>query len=176
MAISSTFGNQQYPYAESNFTRPADTTAYASGDLVANDTTAGNVTPMTHVLPSDRGGHCHIRRVRLRKSGTSITNASFRIHFFTSVPAFSNGDNGAFAPNNPADYLGWLDVNSLTAFSNGAAGWVNATVSTECIVEFAVGATLYTAIEARGAYTPGSAEIFYVMPRLAFGNHESLRP
>jgi hypothetical protein len=29
--------------ASASFTRPADTTAYASGDLVANSTTAGSV-------------------------------------------------------------------------------------------------------------------------------------
>jgi hypothetical protein len=29
------------------FTRPSDTTAYASGDLVANSTTAGSVVPMS---------------------------------------------------------------------------------------------------------------------------------
>lgn len=32
-----------------SFTRPSDTTAYASGDLVANSTTAGSVTMQIRV-------------------------------------------------------------------------------------------------------------------------------
>ena len=56
--------------ATASFTRPADTTAYASGDLVANSTTAGSVIPMTFVIrPENRGSM--IRRARIKKSGTS---------------------------------------------------------------------------------------------------------
>jgi hypothetical protein len=33
-----------------SFTRPNNTTAYASGQLVANSTTAGSVAPMAFVL------------------------------------------------------------------------------------------------------------------------------
>ena len=36
-------------------TRPADTTAYASGDLVANSTTAGSVTPLTFNAGASQG-------------------------------------------------------------------------------------------------------------------------
>jgi hypothetical protein len=66
-----------------SFTRPADTTAYASGDLVANSTTAGSVAPLTFsnvVRVNGAGGL--VRRAKLRKTGTSTTNASFRIHFY----------------------------------------------------------------------------------------------
>ena len=33
-----------------SFTRPGDTTPYASGDLVANSTTAGSVVPLTFTI------------------------------------------------------------------------------------------------------------------------------
>jgi hypothetical protein len=74
------------------FTRPADTNVYASGDLVANSTTAGSVAPMAFTIGRDalgKGGM--VRRVRLRKSGTSITNASFRLHLYLQTAITARG-------------------------------------------------------------------------------------
>ena len=68
-----------------SFTRPNDTTAYASGDLVANSTTAGSVVPLQIDLGNVAAvGHgiTRITRARLTKSGTSPTNANFRIHLY----------------------------------------------------------------------------------------------
>jgi hypothetical protein len=173
MAISATFADMVPAVAaEVDFTRPADTTAYASGDLVANSATAGSVTPMQFILPSQRGGHIHLHRVRLRKSDASVTNASFRVHFFTSSPVFTNGDNGAFVADNPDDYLGSIDVSTALAFASDAAGWGGSLTDSVAIVgDFEAGATIYAAIEARGAYTPASAEVFTLQARIRFERH-----
>jgi hypothetical protein len=50
------------------FTRPSDTTAYASGDLVANSTTAGSVTPLTLTLANPAQVQTNVVRCRLSKS------------------------------------------------------------------------------------------------------------
>src|SRR5690349_6681850 len=100
------------------FTRPSDTTAYASGDLVANSTTAGSVTPISLTAKSGTAGYRAIKRVRLKKSGTSVTNASFRAHFYTASPVASNGDNAAWLTDNAANYLGSIDVSTDKAFSD----------------------------------------------------------
>lgn len=140
------------------FTRPADTTAYASADVVANSTTAGSVTPLTFVVgnPTNAGGK--IRRVRLSKSSTTTTNASFRLHLYSASPTLTNGDNGALSTNKAANYLGALDITVGTAFSDGAQGIGVPNTGSE--INFGGHATVYGILEARAAYGPASAEVF----------------
>ena len=144
-------------------TRPADTTAYAIGDLLANSTTAASVTALEFASAVQATGRCvRIDRVRLRKSGTSIANASFRLHIYSASPGTpANGDNGAFSTAG-ANYVGALDVTVDRAFTDGAAGAGLSLTSTPMLVEIAAGTTVFGLLEARGAYTPASAEVFTV--------------
>lgn len=148
-----------------NFTRPANTTAYTSGDLVANDTTAISVVPVA--LSVGRGGF-RITNVRLETSNTTTTNATFRIHFFESSPTVANGDNGALSIN-LADYVGYVDMPTLSAATNGkygvrhseeASAYMGGTASG--LYGYASSTYIYALVEARAAYTPASAEVFYV--------------
>lgn len=144
-------------HASANFTRPADTNVYASGDLVANNTTAGSVTPMSFTVGRGAlglGGM--IRRARMRKTGTGITNASFRLHLYSASPTVTNGDNGAWLSNQAANYIGAVDITVDKAFSDGAAGNGAPNVGSE--LNF-VSDTVFGLLEARGAYTPASAEV-----------------
>jgi hypothetical protein len=141
-----------------SFTRPSDTTAYASGDLVANSTTAGSVVPLTLLAASDVGGPRLLRRVRVRKSGTGVTNASFRLHLYSAVPVAANGDNSAWSTSAVASYLGAMDVTVDRAFTDGAAGIAVPLHGSEIAVNAQV--AVYALIEARAAYTPASGEIF----------------
>lgn len=154
----------------SSVTRPADTTAYASGDLAANSTTAASVTSMSFSIGTVNGGGFSVRRARIKKSGTSTTNASFRLHLFTVDPAslasgIANGDNGAFSTKGVSGYLGAFDVTVGQAFVDGAAG-IGAPISgagTEVNGECgSTSQTIYGLLEVRGAYTPASAEVFTV--------------
>jgi hypothetical protein len=142
-------------------TRPANTTAYASGDLVANSTTAGSVVLQTFpgVTLADNG-IVEIQGARLLKSGTGVTGASFAIHLFTAAPAsFSNGDNGAFlCPS--ANYVGVIDITVDRAFTNGAFGSGIPRRGTPALIRIPTGNALHYALEARGAYTPISDETF----------------
>jgi hypothetical protein len=149
-----------------SFTRPADTTAYVDGDLVANDTTAASVTAMSFtnfIDPNQRSG-C-VRRARIHKSGTGVTNSSFRLHLFTASPGVANGDNGAFVPS---VMTGWLGSIAVTVDEAGTAGSVGVGVPvTGAEINFQLAqpqtnVTLYGLLEAKGAYTPGNAEVFTV--------------
>lgn len=145
------------------FTRPADTTAYASGDLVANSTTAGSAVAMTLTPARVAAGSFMIRRLQLRKSGTGVTGASFRVHLFRAAPAtITNGDNGVFSVSGAADYIGAFDVTVDRAFTDGACGFGVPVVGPDMTVKLASGQTIRALIEARGAYTPISAEVFTV--------------
>jgi hypothetical protein len=139
-------------------TRPADTTAYASGDLVANSTTAGSVAYGALDVARKAAGSVQLIRLRLRKSNTSTTNASFRVHLYRSAPTFTNGDNGAWATNGIANYLGYFDITMDIALSDGAQGIYNFT--TFPTIKLASGTSISWALEARAAYTPANAETF----------------
>lgn len=145
-----------------SFSRPADTTAYASGDLVANSTTAGSVVPMTFSVGRVSGGAGMIRRVRLRKTGTSTTNAAFRLHLYRTSPTPSNGDNGAWLTNQAANYIAAIDITVGMAFTDGASGNGVPNVGSEINFKLASGTDIYGLLEARGAYTPASGETFTI--------------
>jgi len=149
-----------------SFSRPANTTAYASGDLVANSATAGSVTA-TQILGFGRGpgGSAILRRVGIMKSGTSTTNADFRVHFYkTSAITCANGDNGAFSTDNVANYLGYADVTVSTAFTDGSIGYGAPAVGSEFMfTPDAAGRSIYALVEARAAYTPASGETFTII-------------
>jgi hypothetical protein len=146
-----------------SFTRPADTTAYASGDLVANSTTAGSVSPLSLTVAPVNNGTGVIRRVWLQKSGTSLTNASFRVHLYAQSTAITcaNGDNSAWSTNSVAGYIGSYDVTMDRAFTDGAKGFGLPSIGQELFFAAPNGTRAILALlEARAAYTPASAEVF----------------
>lgn len=136
------------------FTRPANTTAYTANDLVANDATAGSVVAMTFKMTSGGGW---LRQIALHKTDVSVTNAAFRLWMFTAAPTMADGDNGAFAMSSPAftTLLGTIDVTVDQVFGD-AVGFARIDRG------LWVPDTFYGLLEARGAYTPASGEIFSV--------------
>lgn len=147
-------------------TRPADTTAYASGDLVANSTTAGSVVPIPFASAVFAGGEVtRIERVRIKTSSTSVTNAQFRVHLYNASPVPVNGDNGAWSTP-VGSYIGAFDVTVDRAFSDGAEGAGVPLVGNAITFMIPTGTTLYALIEARAAYTPTSAGTFTVLLEL----------
>lgn len=150
------------PY--SSFTRPANTTAYAQNDIVADNTTAASITPLSWGVGAV-GAAGIIRGVRLYKSGTTVTNGSFRIFLFTATPGTpTNGDNGAFGVASAADYLDLVAVDlSSGALAGGTTGASKR--SAAVAIPFRLPSTadkLYGLIDVQAAYTPASGETFRV--------------
>jgi hypothetical protein len=145
-----------------SLTRPNDTTAYAAGDLVANATTAGAVVPLRIDLGNIAAvghGMTRITRARLTKSGTSPTNANFRVHLYEAAPVPQNGDNGAWSTDHAASWLGNIDVASMLAFTDGCTGTGSAPAGAEMFLRLASG-SIFALIEAKAAYTPLANETF----------------
>lgn len=142
----------------SSFTRPADTTAYASGDIVANSTTAGSVAPMVFDVGTSQGV---VRAAGFKTSNTALASGStFRLHMWSQAPTVAGGDNAAvFAVGaglaTSAGYLGYIDVSVDTYFSDASFGRAAAMAD----IHFDLGGStlLYGLFEARGAISPGSA-------------------
>lgn len=156
-----------------SLTRPADTTPYAAGDLIANSTTAGAVVPLELIGAARAAGEAiRVERVRLRKSGPGLTNAAFRVHLFRKTPVVSVGDNGVFNASNVLalsdieGHVGAVDVSMDVAAAIGARGvGVPATgTGMTCEAAGAVGheTSLWALIEARGGYVPLSGEVFHL--------------
>ena len=144
------------------FTRPNDTTAYASGDLVANSTTAGSVVPLAFPIWRTGQGQTIIQRMRIAKSSTTTSAAAFRLHLYEQTPIPTNGDNGVWASDKAASYLGNIDIAAFFAFTDGAAAFGSAPAGSELRLRLSSGTTLYGLMEARAGYTPAANEIFTV--------------
>lgn len=139
------------------FTRPADTTAYADGDLVANSTTNTEVVPLVFNVPNRRS--CLIRGAFLTKSDqTDVANATFTLHLFRSSPTVANGDNGALSTN-IADKIGTVNIGQMVAYTDDA---YKMTYGGNLYVDSGVSRIIYGLLEADGVYVPASGETFTV--------------
>lgn len=160
---------------EASFTRPADTTAYAANDLVANDVDAADVRPLTFSTGALGRGRGTIKRVRLHKTdGSDVANANFTLHLFTpasaaedTYPAVTNGDNGAFAIDTAAHYLGSVAVDLSSGAVVGTAGAAKfAAPSPEIHFDLtkinSMERRLFGYLVAGAAYSPASGEVFSV--------------
>lgn len=138
-----------------SFSRPANTTAYADTDLVANNATAGSVVPLT--FNTGRGG-IRIKGAHITKTDeTDVTNADFSLHLFGSSPTVANGDNGTLSYDY-SDKFGDIDFGTMVAATDVA--WA---ISTGLDLNFyTAGGNIYGLIEANGAYGPASGETFSV--------------
>lgn len=166
-ATDETLGLTVTQAASSTITRPADTTAYASGDLVANSTTAGSVTNLQFTtLARISGGSGVIVGAQIQKSTNTTTNAAFRLHLFNTAPTYTSaGDNSAMTTVVVASakgYLGYIDVSAMVGFSDVAWGSGAPDNSRGGIPYVATAQIIYGLLEARGAYTPGNAEVFTI--------------
>jgi hypothetical protein len=148
-----------------SFVRPANTTAYANGQLVANSVTAGSVTPLPLAVGRLNGGTAVVKRGRLTKSGTTVTYATFRAHFFKAAPTPSNGDGAAFLTSGALNWIGSMtfDMTAASAmvFTDGAKVIGVPDVGSQIILDTgSASQDIYALIEVLAAYVPANAETF----------------
>lgn len=143
-------------------TRPADITAYADKDLVANSVTAGSVTPFVFSnVARGQGYRSRILRAGLLVSQALLANGTFRLHLFSSLPTVTNGDNGALdIASNLASWLGYQEiVLSVIGTGQGAFGWGAGQLGSSGEINYQSGTaytTLWGLLEAKAAYAPTS--------------------
>lgn len=144
--------------AASEITRPANTTAYTAGDAVG--TATSSVLTLSNAARQNSGGG-RVLAVRLFKSGTTVTNATFTIHFWNAAPT-------DVADNAPLDilyaqqsrYVGNVALSTMVVGGSGG-GYAFATVNPPMWYSTASGSkALYAVIVATAGYTPASAETF----------------
>ncbi|MEI9890916.1 MAG: hypothetical protein WDN45_10385 [Caulobacteraceae bacterium] len=151
--------------AAATFTTPAGTTAYASGDLIANSGAAGSVTPMQFTVCRDVSGSTGmVRRARVKTPDTGMAAATVRLHLYKSSPTVANGDNGVYS-STESDWIGNIDVILDQAFSDPMEKGLGVpSVGSEINYDCNSGAqVIYGLLEARGTYTPQGAKAWTVV-------------
>ena len=147
--------------------RPADTNAYAIGDLIANNTTASSVLALSLATGAKAG---IATRVRLKINDTAWKAATVRCHFFKVAPTVTVGDNGALNVSETyafteSDYLGYVDV---TLAQQTSDGYVKGFANFQFAFDVLAGNTgIFSLLEARSAVTPGSAKTFSLVLEIA---------
>lgn len=153
-------------------TRPADTTAYAAGDVVTDNTTAGSATNLTFTSAARAtGGSGVIRSALLIDSANQSTKGQFEVWIYQTAPA-TQGDNAAFAPSDAETetLIGIIPFNaSYVGLATSGAGGNAVYLAQGINMEFVTSgsANLFGHLVSRNAYTPVSAEKFTVVLGIA---------
>jgi hypothetical protein len=136
-------------------TRPANTTAYAGGDVVG-DTGGSAILTLSNIGPA--GGYVIIQSAALIFSDVVIPSGmgAFRIHLYNASPT-AVADNASFdlTSGERAAYMGYIEFN--TPQDLGSTLYTQLDYPGRLIKLAAASTTLFAEIETRGAYTPASA-------------------
>ena len=146
-----------------NMTRPANTTPYAAGDIVATGTSATNSEISLGGIARKSGGTGTIRQIAMADSGSKSPAPVFEVWFWDfHPPGFA--DNAVFAPTD-ANCASVVGIATLTANYQGAASNETGNLiyqANNLGIDFVCtsGASLWATVLVRNAYTPISAEDF----------------
>jgi hypothetical protein len=117
--------NLVFSAAFSTLTRPANTTAYAAGDSISDNATAGSVTALSATISDVNDDPIFISEILINSTDTGLAGKRIRAYLYNSDPTASTGvgggDNAAFA-NKKAGYIGSFSGVLETGFSDGAVG------------------------------------------------------
>lgn len=152
--------------SKTSFTRPTDTTPYTANDLIANDTTAGLVVPLsfTGCTKTAAGGSGQINKLTGYRS--DVTAATIRYHFLKTAHAVTGGDNAAliFTSLDVDNYIGSVDItfNGVNDIIGSGGGLVNQAVFPNGPLNYvlASGDTIYVFQQALVTFTPGNGSTY----------------
>lgn len=149
-----------------SFTRPNDTTAYASGDAMTDSTSAPTIINFANVASANNKGGVIIGAT-LIDSANQSTKGLFDLFIFDTT-ATPDNDNSAFTPTD-AELATLVGVISFDTPINGdatsGAGGNAVYPAVGLNLPFKTGASsrdLFGLLVARNAYTPVAQEVFTV--------------
>lgn len=144
----------------STLTRPANVTAYAANDLIANTVTAGSVvTPVFAILSS--GGGAIISSLRIRTNATTgWDGVNLTINLWSAQPTYTNGDNGAYAvATGSANWIASVLI-TLNQFADGAVGRGSISNANEVALNLTSGTSVFWDLQTATVATPISGQTF----------------
>lgn len=117
--------NLAFSAAFTTLTRPANTTAYAAGDSISNNATAGSVTALSATVSDVNDDPIFVSDILIASSDTGLAGKKLRANLFNSDPTAATGvvggDNAAYS-NKRAGYIGTFVGTMETGFSDGSVG------------------------------------------------------
>lgn len=153
--------------AASSFARPANTTTYVAGQLFANSTTAGSVTPLSWAICPANGVPVYIQKSRLITqtsggAGVTITFGTFKLHLFGQSPTVAAGDGAAFS-NTMTNWYGTLDGTLGFQGTDYSVCELAPTLGNSVMVVPAGGSTtIYGLLQIQAAFVPTNAQVTIV--------------
>ena len=144
-----------------SFTRPADTTAYAANDAIADSATAPTLLQFTGCANAN-GGQGYIVKTRLLTNQKTCT-ARFRLSFYHTAPSPVN-DN---APKpmlyaNKDKLIGRIDLDPCSTEDTSSDAAFTLSASLLPYILASDSRSIYCILTTLDAFTPASAQQFYV--------------
>ncbi len=148
---------------EASYTRPANTTTYAAGDVLAESTSAATILTFANAARAVGGGGV-IQNAVMVDSAAETLKPSIELYLFDTAPAMEN-DNEAWAPTDAEmeKCLGVIvfDGTATGKFKAGSGNGVVAADALSLSYQCAAASTsLFGIAVVRNAYVPVSAEKF----------------
>jgi len=130
------------------------TTAYAAGQLIANNATAASVTVPNFAI-ANSGGGAIIPRLRLSTNDTTSTawgGVSIQVDLWSAAPTWTNGDRGSWSPaTGTGSHLGSYSCTMSAEYGDGAFAECAANVGSASLPKLASGTAIYWSLEAVSA-------------------------
>lgn len=144
----------------STLTRPANTTGYTTGQLVASNTVAASVVSPSWVNDAPVGDLNLTKLLLLTNAITGWGALSVLVNLWSSAPTYTNGDGGTYAvATGAAKFLGQFS-GKFVQFADGAAAELIPAVGVSIQIEAARGAGVYWDLQVVGSATPKSGQTF----------------
>lgn len=141
------------------FTRPADTTAYSANDVVS-DSTSGTTMQALANAARVSGGSGYIVGIRISTDKKSIT-PQFRIHFFSTNGATVSNDNAAWQDKyaDVGKRIAYYDMAAMTTGADTTNSDMSRAVDMTMRIPYVcAGTSLYFVLETLSAFTPASGQ------------------
>lgn len=159
---------RHFNVAGATLTRPANTTAYAVGDSISDNGTAGSVTALsTNNLSDTNDDPITLTQVTIDSTDTGPGSSAIliRLHLFNSDPTASSGvvggDNAAWS-NKRAGWVGSFS-GTMVQFSDGSKGTLYPDGPTALISAPVSGAkNLYYQLQTLSAFTPSANSTTFI--------------
>ena len=145
-------------FVQDEFKRPADTTAYTAGDVVADSTGIARMLRFAKAARSPGGGGV-IQSCLLVDSTAESTKPDLELYLFDSVITMQD-DNEAWAPTDleMLSFVGWISLPSSSFKTCGANGIIQSPDKALAFVCAPKAVDLFGVLVVRNAYTPVSGE------------------
>jgi hypothetical protein len=156
----------------STLTLTSSTTAYAAGQLMANNATAGSITVPSFSIQNS-GGAFNLNGGRLTIADNTSTGpyngTIIQLDFWTAAPTFTNGDRGVYSiATGSAGYLGSMSCTMTQPITTNDGAYSRcAMIGPSMTVTLSGSSVFWTAQAISATLTTGASKVVTFTPEIA---------